>query len=82
MRYIFDNEKSYEHLKTWAGNSQLEVAGFFFWNSGSHDQRSQAGLDRSLLFQALCRNPYLTHEVFRDELEQLSAERASKGRRL
>jgi hypothetical protein len=43
MRYIFDSPKTSEHLKSWAGYAELDVAGFFFWNSGSIEQRSQSG---------------------------------------
>lgn len=40
------------------------VATFFFWNSGTQEQRSQVGLLRSLLFQILHHQPALMHLVF------------------
>lgn len=43
MRYIYDNPKTSEYLKSWAGYAELDVASFFFWNSGSIEQRSQSG---------------------------------------
>lgn len=52
MRYLLDNERTMEELQLWSGDVQLEVASFFFWNSGTTEQRSQAGL-RSLLHQVL-----------------------------
>jgi hypothetical protein len=73
MRYIFDNEKTRHHLRVWAQNSQLEIAGFFFWNSGSVDQRSQTGLFRSLLFQALHTQPDLVCHIFPQEYAEASS---------
>jgi polynucleotide 5'-kinase involved in rRNA processing len=35
MRYILDGSKARQHLKSWAGEASLEIAGFIFWNSGS-----------------------------------------------
>ncbi|PMD20659.1 hypothetical protein NA56DRAFT_659659 [Hyaloscypha hepaticicola] len=67
MRYIFNDKKTRQDLSHWAGNSSLEIAGFFFWSSGSPIQRSQIGLLRSLLFQALQLRPNLVRRVFPEE---------------
>jgi NACHT domain len=58
MRYIYDHPKTREELRVWAGQTPLVIAGHFFWNSGSPEQRSQLGLLRSLLYKALhqCRD--------------------------
>jgi hypothetical protein len=53
MRLIYDHKFTKQHLSTWAGDKPLVMAGFFFWTSGSLEQRSQAGLLRSLLYQLL-----------------------------
>ncbi|KAH7364678.1 hypothetical protein BKA65DRAFT_491856 [Rhexocercosporidium sp. MPI-PUGE-AT-0058] len=53
LRYIYDNPQTSELLKIWAGYEELGMAGFFFWNSGDIEQRSQSGVFRSLLFQIL-----------------------------
>jgi hypothetical protein len=42
-----------EQLQVWDGEKPLTMAGFFFWTSGSYEQRSQVGLLRYLLFQLL-----------------------------
>ena len=46
MRHIYDNPHTREALKEWAGDTQLIVSEWFFWNTGSLDQRSQTGLLR------------------------------------
>ena len=53
LRFVYDHKKTIEGLQSWAGASRLTMAGFFFWTSGSPEQRSQVGLLRSLLFQIL-----------------------------
>ena len=55
-RYLFQHDSTQRLLKKWAGKSTLYTAGFFFWTSGSRDQRSQTGLLRSLLRQLLSQN--------------------------
>lgn len=58
MRYLFDNSRTMDDLRLWSGDMQLELAAFFFWNSGTTEQRSQAGL-RSLLFRILRQRTHL-----------------------
>ena len=53
MRFISEHERTREQLLAWAGPSPLEIAPFFFWNSGTIEQRSQTGLLRSLLLTIL-----------------------------
>ena len=73
MRYIFNNAKTRQQLNYWAGESSLDISGFFFWNSGSPIQRSQAGLLKSLLFQALQQQPNLVRVVFPEEWAMYSS---------
>jgi hypothetical protein len=53
MKHIFDDSRTRKYLVNWSGDEPQCVATFFFWNSGSREQRSQAGLLRSILFQVL-----------------------------
>jgi len=56
MSYIYDNPKTTTFLNEWAGAMPSESYGFFFWNSGDEDQKSQRGLLRTLLFEILQRH--------------------------
>ena len=66
MRFLSDHSTTRKTLKAWAGTLPLSVAGFFFWTSGSIEQRSQAGLLRSLLWQLLDQQRSLVKLVFPD----------------
>ncbi|KAL8824878.1 MAG: hypothetical protein Q9191_004758 [Dirinaria sp. TL-2023a] len=67
MKYIYNHKMTSEVLSLWSGTKPVLVATFFFWNSGTPEQRSQAGLLRSLLFQILQYQPKLIPSVFPDE---------------
>jgi len=69
MKFIYDDERTHESLRTWAAGDPLVVASFFFWNSGSEIQMSQEGLVRTLLYQALSQMPHLIPLVFPHRLE-------------
>ncbi|RMJ15118.1 hypothetical protein CDV36_005226 [Fusarium kuroshium] len=45
------------YLEKWAGTSKLLVASFYFWNSGTNLQMTQAGLLRTLLHQIVAQRP-------------------------
>ena len=64
MRFIFNTKKTFEELRKWAGKRLLVTAGYYFWTSGSVEQRSQAGLLRYLLFQLLQEHRYLVPVTF------------------
>ncbi|KAJ4132475.1 hypothetical protein NW754_015292 [Fusarium falciforme] len=51
IRYILDSGRAYEFLGRWASGHDLEVFSFFFWNSGTPEQRSLLGIFRSILHQ-------------------------------
>ncbi|RMJ07602.1 hypothetical protein CDV36_012796 [Fusarium kuroshium] len=53
IRYILDSGRAYELLGRWASGHDLEVFSFFFWNSGTPEQRSLLGIFRSILHQYL-----------------------------
>ncbi|QYT05195.1 hypothetical protein H0G86_012089 [Trichoderma simmonsii] len=64
IRFLFDHEATMERLNAWAVDKPVLTAGFFFWTSGSREQRSQTGLLRSLLHQILSVHPELTTAAF------------------
>ncbi|KAH7237239.1 hypothetical protein B0J15DRAFT_431084 [Fusarium solani] len=57
IRYILDSGRAYEFLGRWASGHDLEVFSFFFWNSGTPEQRSLLGIFRSILHQYLSKYP-------------------------
>ncbi|PVH69299.1 hypothetical protein DL98DRAFT_625614 [Cadophora sp. DSE1049] len=64
MKHIFDDMRTKDYLETWARldgtpDAPLIIASFFFWNSGTIEQRSQLGMLRSLLFQVFEQKPEL-----------------------
>ncbi|CAG9979796.1 unnamed protein product [Clonostachys byssicola] len=65
-QFLFHHPIATALLKKWAGGDAPIKAGFFFWTSGSKDQRSQAGLLRSLLYQLLSENLELIPKTFPD----------------
>ena len=69
MRFIVDHPATPTHLEKWAGRTELLLGAFYFWNSGSPDQRSQAGLLRTLLYEVLSKREDLILEIFREEWE-------------
>lgn len=71
MKYIYNDKRTSQLLSQWSGSKSVLVATFFFWNSGTQDQRSQSGLLRSLLFQILHHRPELVHLIFPDEHARL-----------
>ncbi|PMD46947.1 hypothetical protein L207DRAFT_560602 [Hyaloscypha variabilis F] len=61
MRFLVDDPRTTRYLGQWADTGPLPLcmATYFFWNSGSADQKSQEGLLRSLLHQVLSEHPQL-----------------------
>jgi hypothetical protein len=72
MRHVAEHECTDKLLKSWAGESQLAKAMFYFWASGSEEKRSQTGLLRYLLHQLLAYDCELTPRVFPDLWQNLS----------
>lgn len=67
MKYIYNDNRTSQILSQWSESMPVLVATFFFWNSGTREQRSQIGLLRSLLFQILHHRPELIHLMFPEE---------------
>lgn len=49
MNYVSNDISSQEMLQSWAGDTRLIIARYFFWNAGAPMQKSQQGLLQSLL---------------------------------
>jgi hypothetical protein len=69
MKHIFDDDRTQLYLENWAQSDtstprRLVIATFFFWNSGTLEQRSQIGMLRSVLFQVLDQVPELLPTIF------------------
>jgi energy-coupling factor transporter ATP-binding protein EcfA2 len=60
-----------EHLRTWARESKLILATFYFWHSGIPLQNTQEGLFRTLLFQILKQHRDLIAAVCPQRLEAI-----------
>ena len=63
MKFVSEHPETGRILDIWAGNSKLIVASFFFWHSGTHLQKSQQSLLRSLLFTILRHCPDVIPDV-------------------
>lgn len=64
MQFIMHHAKTVSLLRSWARNKRLITAGFYFWISGTLEQRSQTGLIRHLLTQLLDQQRHLIPMVF------------------
>jgi hypothetical protein len=64
MRHIIEDGRTERYLVRWAKSCSLSTAKFFFWNSGSREQRSQTGLLRGLLYEVLSKRLELIPVVF------------------
>lgn len=79
MKYIYNHRKTAETLSQWSGSMPILVATFFFWNSGTPEQRSQVGLLRSLLFQVLQHRPILIPLLFPEEYASLQSHTTTRA---
>jgi hypothetical protein len=64
MKFIFEHNELRQYLQSWAGDSELLMARYYFWNAGSELQKSREGLARTLLHQILHVKPELTARLF------------------
>lgn len=71
-RFLFEHEQTKSHLNTWSLGRPVAMAGFYFWTSGSHEQKSQTGLLRYLLHQLLSTSRSLIPEAFGDLWDKVS----------
>lgn len=64
MKYIASHPSTDTYLKQWGGHCRILKAAFFFWSSGTKEQKSQVGLLKSLLYEILTKIPDLVPVVF------------------
>ncbi len=60
MNYVHRDDRTINLLRVWSGAKEVFTPGFFFWNAGTHLEKSSEGLLRSLLYQILREFPSLT----------------------
>ena len=63
MNYVANEPRTQEMLQSWAGDTRLIVAKYFFWNAGAPMQKSQQGLLQSLLREIYGQCPELVPVV-------------------
>lgn len=65
MNHICTHNRRLELLQEWSSDRRLLTPSFFFWNSGSRQQKTIDGLLRSLIYQMLneCRQLITCFEV-------------------
>lgn len=63
MNYIANEKCTREMLESWAGDTRLIIARYFFWNAGAPMQKSQQGLLQSLLREIFGQCPELVPVV-------------------
>jgi hypothetical protein len=73
MRFILESPQTSRLLDVWSQGSNIKVGGFFFWKSGKILQRTQNGLFRSLLYEALKEQPELVPLIFPGEWSSAKA---------
>ncbi|OQE28497.1 hypothetical protein PENSTE_c003G00257 [Penicillium steckii] len=69
MKYILESPVLRRTLTASDSSCQWAIAGFFFWSGGSQNQRSQAGLLRTIIYQLLKECKDLVNIVFLEERE-------------
>lgn len=71
MKHIINSNAARQHLRAWAADeagydlsNRLCIASFFFWNSGTDEQKSKAGMLRAIIFSVLEEWPDLIPVLF------------------
>ncbi|KAK2762644.1 hypothetical protein FQN54_000817 [Arachnomyces sp. PD_36] len=64
MKYVSENRRTKSLLREWAEDLDLMTARFYFWISGTLEQRSQSGLLRSVLYEILSQDKSLVPSIF------------------
>ncbi|KAF2472567.1 uncharacterized protein BDR25DRAFT_197492, partial [Lindgomyces ingoldianus] len=64
LKYIVDHQETKTLLLKWAGNAELSIVRFFFWNLGTELQKTTLGMLRALLHDILAQYPELIPGVF------------------
>jgi hypothetical protein len=64
MQFILSDSRTYESLSEWSQGNPIQTIPFFFWSTGSDEQKSLTGLLRALLFQILARETSLIDHLY------------------
>lgn len=78
MRYILDSGRASHFLERWADGHELEIVTFFFWASGTLQQRSLLGIFRSMLYQYLQNHPDEIQKILPEAYDLASRDHAFK----
>jgi hypothetical protein len=88
MKHLFEDPRTLQKLQAWAEATDstsphvevppLCVASFFFWNTGSLEQRSQTGLLRCLLHQVLSKFQELIPIAFPEQYARAYSQSMAK----
>ncbi|KAH7086405.1 hypothetical protein FB567DRAFT_580552 [Paraphoma chrysanthemicola] len=70
MKFIYNDQRTWNQLDTWTEGQPLVKAGFFFWNSGLAMQMSRMGLLQSLLYTSLVNDKNTVMALFRHRWQQ------------
>jgi hypothetical protein len=79
MKFLYDQERTFEALNVWSGTKPLFHTGFFFWNSGTVMQMSREGLLQTVLFELSQQilhagsDPQVLVRAFADRWEEYNA---------
>lgn len=71
LKLIANHPRTKSELEKWAGEKDLIIASFYFWNSGNAAQTSWGGLQRSVLLQFLRHRPMQTRELFPETFQKI-----------
>lgn len=64
MKYLIKDRRLRQALEYWAGDVPLLMTSFYFWNPGTPTQKSQEGLFRTIILDALNSEPDLGPILF------------------
>ncbi|PMD59592.1 uncharacterized protein K444DRAFT_663675, partial [Hyaloscypha bicolor E] len=69
MKFIYNNDLTFDNLRAWRLTIPLATGVFFFWNSGHGMQMSQLGMLQSILCQLVTKFPDLIPRLFPERWE-------------
>ncbi|KAK8012861.1 hypothetical protein PG991_010236 [Apiospora marii] len=70
MGFLVQEPTTSTLLEKWSKGNRLQILKFFFWNSGTEEQRSQLGLFRTLAFEILDKRRDLIPQAFPTDWER------------
>lgn len=69
MKYLEQESKTKDELRTWASGRPLVLASHYFWAVGTDIQRSLKGLLQTLLFRVFVQDPDIIPEICRTRIQ-------------